>query len=285
MISVIFITHNRKSELFRAIESCFKQSYKDIEIIIIDNASDENIADAIEVFMKEHSFHNYRYLYQNKNLGVAGGRNLGFEKSRGEYCFFLDDDAVLTEHSNFERAIADFEKNKNAAAIACQIYQPLDGTYLFSTYINPRMVTTYVGAAHFIKAAFWKNKRLYPHNIMYGSEEMYTSLYIMKNNAVILFDEHLKVNHLPSRINRTKGKERDLNIIINTFICRRYFYPAMLLPILYFTLYLHLVKNKLFEFPKIKKEIRKRYKKEYEDKMTLIQFIKVCNFIKLRNAF
>lgn len=284
MISIIFITHNRKEELFRAIKSCLIQSYKEIEIIIVDNASKEKMKNDLDALMKEYDFKEYAYYYQDKNLGVAGGRNMGFEKATGEYCFFLDDDAVLIDDLALEKAIEDFKENPNVAAIACEIYQPLDDTYLFSRYISKDTVTTYVGAAHFIRTSFWKDKKLYPDNIMYGSEEMYSSLYIMKRQAKILFDRTIKVHHLPSQINRTEGKNRDLNIIFNTFICRKYFYPTIVMPILYFTLYLHLLKNDLRR-TKIKEEIKKRYVQSYKDKMTLVQFIRYCNYVKLRNVF
>lgn len=285
MISVIFITHNRKDELIRSIRTCFEQTYKEIEIIIIDNASEINIKKTIDTLMKEYEFRDYQYIYNDENLGVAGGRNLGFKLAKGEYCFFLDDDAVLTEKTNFEKAIIDFEKNDSIAAIACEIYQPIDNTYLDSVHIENDEVSTYVGAAHFIKSSIWKNHTLYPDNIIYGSEEMYSSLYIRKKGFNILYDREIKVSHLPSQINRTCGKNRDFNIIVNTFICRKYFYPFAVTWFLYFTLFLHLAKNGLLWNTNIRLEIKKRYKKEYEDKMSLKSFIKLCKHIGVKNIF
>lgn len=285
MVSIIIITHNRKEELFRAIDSCFRQTYKDYEIIIIDNASDMDISNQIAEHMEKYKFNNYEYCYQEYNLGVAGGRNLGFKKASGEYCFFLDDDAVLNNEDSFELAIEDFNSDDRVAAIACEIYQPLDNTYLSPIHIDKNNVLTYIGAAHFIKKEFWQEKMLYPDNIIYGSEEMYVGLYVLKNDNKIIYDNKIKVNHLPSTIHRVEGKERDFNIIINTYICRKYFYPKGFLPLLDLAFYLHLIGNRLYKNSVVKNELKTRYRDEYENRMTIYQFIKCCRCIKLRNVF
>lgn len=285
MISVIFITHNRKDELFRAIESCFRQTYKEFEIIIIDNASDVEIADLISSQMQKYKFKNYRYYFQKNNLGVAGGRNLGLKTAKGEYCFFLDDDAVLNNENAFELALADFKNDNNVAAVACEIYQPLDNKYLPMLHLDGNNVLTYLGGAHFIRKACWHGRMLYPDNIMYGSEELYVGLYVSKIGKTILYDSSIKVDHLPSKINRMGYKERVFNIIVNIYICRKYYYPALFLPLLTLAFYLHLIKNGLFNYLTIKNELTNRYKREYKNSMTIRQFVKYCWRMKLKNIF
>ena len=83
MISVIIITRDRMTDLLKAIDSCLMQNYKDVEYIIIDNASTHRIDSCIDSFFLEMNIEKYKYLYFEQNLGVAEGRNVGFSLAQG----------------------------------------------------------------------------------------------------------------------------------------------------------------------------------------------------------
>ena len=87
--SIILPTYNR-AELFlkRAIDSVVRQSYKDWELIIVDNNSTDNTKDLVG----SYSDNNIR-LYSIQNEGnIAKSRNLGISKAKGEFIAFLDSD-------------------------------------------------------------------------------------------------------------------------------------------------------------------------------------------------
>jgi glycosyltransferase involved in cell wall biosynthesis len=83
--SVIITTYNRPEGVVRAIESAFKAG-QDLEVIVVDDASDETTVAACSRFPEA------RYVRVDRNQGVAGARNIGLAVSRGEYLTFLDDD-------------------------------------------------------------------------------------------------------------------------------------------------------------------------------------------------
>ena len=85
-ISVIIPTYNRKKTLARAIQSVINQSLSPIEILIIDDGSN----DGTEEWVKEN-FQNIKYIYQN-NRGVSSARNIGIENANGDWVAFLDSD-------------------------------------------------------------------------------------------------------------------------------------------------------------------------------------------------
>lgn len=87
LVSAIITTHNRCELLQRAIESVLRQSYKNIECIVVDDASEDNTKGICEKY-------NVRYVYIPKNESHGGNyaRNLGIKAAKGEYCAFLDDD-------------------------------------------------------------------------------------------------------------------------------------------------------------------------------------------------
>lgn len=86
-ISVIITTYNRKEKLSRAINSVLNQSYKKIEIIVIDDCS----KDGTEQMIKEN-FKSIRYFKNLTNLGVSKSRNVGIKLALYKIVAFLDDD-------------------------------------------------------------------------------------------------------------------------------------------------------------------------------------------------
>lgn len=92
MVSIIIPTYNRESYVLRAVESVLNQTYRDIEVVLIDDGSTDNTAHKLkEVSTKDSRL---KYFFQ-ENKGVAAARNLGMQKASGEYISFLDSDDVL----------------------------------------------------------------------------------------------------------------------------------------------------------------------------------------------
>lgn len=85
--SVIIPTFNRKSFLRFAIDSVLAQTYKNFELIIVDDGSTDSTRDLI----KSYTDARIVYLYQ-ENKGVSASRNLALSKSKGDFIAFLDSD-------------------------------------------------------------------------------------------------------------------------------------------------------------------------------------------------
>lgn len=87
-VSVIIPTYNRASYLKEAIESVLAQTYKDFELIIVDDGSTDNTEEVVR------SFDDERIIYKKKQREGHPGktRNVGLDLARGEYIAFLDDD-------------------------------------------------------------------------------------------------------------------------------------------------------------------------------------------------
>ena len=85
-VSAIIPTYNRKAFVLEAIESVLAQTYKDYELIVVDDGSDDGTAEALKQYGER-----IRYVYQ-RHGGVSTGRNRGLELARGEFIAFLDSD-------------------------------------------------------------------------------------------------------------------------------------------------------------------------------------------------
>ena len=89
LVSVIIPTYNRADMLVKAVESVSKQSYKSIEIIIIDDGS----TDGTDRYIKEIKKNNNKIIYYSKpNGGCSSARNMGLRLAHGEIIAFLDSD-------------------------------------------------------------------------------------------------------------------------------------------------------------------------------------------------
>ncbi|MFQ3191017.1 MAG: glycosyltransferase involved in cell wall biosynthesis [Paraglaciecola sp.] len=89
LVSCIITTYNRPDLVGDAIESVLAQTYRNIELFIIDDHSSESYAAVIEKY-KDHA--NLVYVRNEKNLKLSASRNRGIALSKGSYVAFLDDD-------------------------------------------------------------------------------------------------------------------------------------------------------------------------------------------------
>lgn len=87
MVSAIITTHNRKVLLRRAIESVLKQTYTDIECIVVDDASTDGTSEVCTMYPVQ-----YIHIPKEESHGGNYARNLGIKAAKGEYIAFLDDD-------------------------------------------------------------------------------------------------------------------------------------------------------------------------------------------------
>ncbi len=97
LFSVIIPTYNREEKLKKAIESVVSQNYKNWEILVIDNFSNDNTKRLVQ------SYNNHKikfFTISNKGI-IAKSRNLGILKSKGKFVAFLDsDDLWMPEKLN-----------------------------------------------------------------------------------------------------------------------------------------------------------------------------------------
>ena len=90
MISVVIPTYNNGNELIQTISNVCNQSFKDIEIIIID----DNSTDQTQKKILNLNNSKIKYYKNSINIGVSKSRIEGFKKSIGEYVAFIDDDDI-----------------------------------------------------------------------------------------------------------------------------------------------------------------------------------------------
>lgn len=113
LVSVIIPSYNRGSLILRSVYSVLNQSYKNIELILVDDCSTDNTENVI----KKIKDGRIKYIKLEKNSGACVARNRGINEARGEYIAFNDSDDIWHE-DKIEKQI-DFLIRNNADVVSC----------------------------------------------------------------------------------------------------------------------------------------------------------------------
>ncbi len=114
LVTVNILSFNRKDELRNTLTKVFEQDYKNIEVIVVDNASSDGSAEMVKT-----DFPDVQLIQLNKNIGIAGW-NEGFKVAKGEYVLVLDDDAYPARNTIL-LSINEFEKDNFLACITLNL--------------------------------------------------------------------------------------------------------------------------------------------------------------------
>lgn len=95
-VSVIIVNYNTSQLCFDCVQSILKfETGKDIEFIIVDNASKQNETEVLRDKLKD--FVGVKLVFSKQNLGFSGGNMLGFQYALGNYLAFINSDVVFVE--------------------------------------------------------------------------------------------------------------------------------------------------------------------------------------------
>lgn len=136
LVSVIMPSYNTAEYIGKSIQSVINQTYKNWELIIVDDCSTDNTEEMIQPFLKDKRI---IFLKNEKNSGAAISRNFALRKARGRYIAFLDSDDLWLP-VKIEKQLK-FMKDNNYAFTFTDYRINLNGKWL--PYINtaPNVVT------------------------------------------------------------------------------------------------------------------------------------------------
>lgn len=109
LVSIIIPTYNGALRIQKAIDSVLAQSYKNIEIIVVDDGSTDKTADILTELQKKEK--RIIILKNEQNQGFAKSLSIGVKKARGKYIARLDDDDFWVSPEKLRKQIAFMEKN------------------------------------------------------------------------------------------------------------------------------------------------------------------------------
>ena len=114
LITVIVPCYNIEKYIERCIESIEKQTYKNIEIIAVDDCSNDSTMEKLKSMQEKYK--NLQVYQNEKNSGAAYSRNFAIKKAKGEYIGFIDSDDYIVENY-YEQLITNAEKENADIAV------------------------------------------------------------------------------------------------------------------------------------------------------------------------
>ncbi len=238
LVSVILLTYNRADMLPRAIDSILAQTYKNWELIIINDGS----TDGTSKVMNEYALKDKRIkTFENDgNKKIVYGRNRGLSEAKGKYIAWIDDDDKV-EPNKLEQQVAFMEKHKDITILGTDI-SLMNGegkVYLGAVEYTPEEaeIVFLLGRLPVILATtMWRHDFIKEHDIKFNSE-------ISVSEDLVIYDEVLKhggkMVTLPEalykyRVHHSNPKEyyRKIGILQKTFYKTRWnrFYPDVEYP-------------------------------------------------------
>lgn len=271
LFTIIVPVYQTEKYLSKCIESVLAQSYKNWELLLIDDGSSDNsgvICDSYrQIDTRIRVFHKV-------NSGVSAARNLGLEKSQGDYVLFLDSDDYLDENTLeicsdhiikgnldlFQFSIRGVTENYNETpktTIRRKSTEVLDG----QQYLKKGELIVGAGGSCIRKSIIQENKIRFNEKVRLAEDQMFTLACISRSKRIQFFDKSLYNYLYVNSPYSSRGKTTEILNTISVFNTYVKEYPEVEdyinLQIIQFVLIL--IKNNDIKYHEIKKVIN--YKK------------------------
>lgn len=229
LISVIIPVYNVEDYLHYAIESLGKQTYKNFEIILVNDGSTDDSGKLCDDYSEKYS--NVR-VFHKENGGLSDARNFGVQKAKGEFITFLDPDDYLEAYSL--ELLASVQKQHNCDIVSTRV----KATELYNVYSNHSLTeediknVIVMDRDVFLEEAFYDKVatvsacgKLYRKSILeipFPKGRIYEDLYIISEHV----EKANKIVHTPIQI--YNYYKRQGSIVNSKFTSKQYdFFDAI----------------------------------------------------------
>lgn len=230
LVSVIIPIYNNEMFIERCVKSVSNQSYSNIEIILVDDGSEDNSFSICNELAKND---NRIRVFHTINQGVSAARNYGIEKARGDFYMFIDSDDVVNEHI-VEILLNDIESEKCDIA-SCRLEKVINEDELIrktQVSIIPQkcFVRNFDGALEHLvvgnlisaccrlyRAETVKGIR-FPTDYKYNEDKYYVYLCLCRGNRFAYREERLYIQHFRRNSSSKNGIYSQDTIKISSLI-------------------------------------------------------------------
>lgn len=230
-VSICIISYNHAAFLPMTIESALAQSYRNFEIVIVDDGSTDDSLAIAENYAAQHA--NIRVFTHPKhvNRGISATINLTIEKSRGEYIAILGSDDAFFDYTVSEQV--DFLEMRSEVGMVCGIAQIIDekGNRLPQTfgediwskpdYLNQMFWGNKVSAPTvMMRRSCYEDIGLYDESLAYSDWEMWLRILLLSDWKVGFINRPLALYRIHSQnisLNKSLNVnyERNLQVLLN----------------------------------------------------------------------
>ena len=235
MVSVILPIYNVEEYLEEAIESVLSQTYKNYEVILVNDGSTDN---SLEIAKRYSDKYSNIYTINQSNKGVAEARNVGVRNSKGEYLYFLDPDDIMHEDllevcvnelkdSDLDIVNFGYERLKDTEIIRKSFSESskkiLSGKEFFKYSVKNCMGKNTYMWSYMFKRKFWIDNNLsFVKGIIFEDTEIFIRI-LMSNPKIMILPRHLYIyrvreGSIVSKSSRSIKYIKSINVNIQTYL-------------------------------------------------------------------
>jgi len=214
LFSIVIPVFNRASSLYTTLESVYNQTFRDFEILVVDDGSTDTLRDSL---LNYTTLSNFSYYFQS-NAGVSAARNRGAKLSNGEYLVFLDSDDHVNE--NWLRDYANEIDIRHSDLIYCGINRIKEDVIV--SYTDPRNpfgnsvdVGNVLPGSFCIRRSFFDLVGGYDRLVSYG-ENTELGFRIKQNNPSISFISAPNLLYTIQENSHGKNARNKMNSVVYT---------------------------------------------------------------------
>lgn len=212
MVSIIVPVYNVEKYLNQCIDSLINQTYKELQIILIDDGSSDESGKICDEYAKKDK---RIEVIHKENGGLSSARNMGLKKVRGEYVAFIDSDDYVLDHF-VETLVRNIEKNQADISMCGSVCMDESGKYLFADrylekcYIGKEIVDAFILP---LKTAVWNKlfRTLYigsnrfPEGRIHGEDLVFITS-IIKRETILASSNYIGYYYIKHPNSITTGK-------------------------------------------------------------------------------
>ena len=210
LVTINILSYNRKEELRFTLTKVFEQDYKNIEVIVVDNASSDGTQE-----MVKNEFPDVNLIELKENIGI-GGWNKGFEVAKGEHVLVLDDDSY-PENGTIKAGVETIKADDKIAVVGFTIYNSyfdlIENKQDYDVS-NEKAIETigFIGCGALIRKKIFLDLGGFEKAIFLYYNELEFSIRAKNAGYKTFFDPNNRVVHTYSLIMRTENNEIKLYI-------------------------------------------------------------------------
>ena len=217
MVSIIMAAYNAEQTIRRALLSCLNQTYKDIEVVVIDDASTDNTLNIIEEIANSDS--RIRVVKHEVNKGAGLSRRSGINNANGDYITYLDSDDYLKE--DCIETLVKAAKERNADIVhpgiiivkdGVETYRVPKNTFLAgkNRFVPDKSDTKRYLSIMLIKKELYDKVEYSHRRYLEDTPTLYKLIYYAKNVYSINYAGYYYTQNDNSLIHSTSDFKRDL---------------------------------------------------------------------------
>lgn len=195
LISVVVTCYNHENYIEQCLRSIFNQTYRSIELIVLDDGSTDSSSEIIQEVLKESPF--VTTFESHENIGVVRTRNKGINLLNGDYFIFVDSDDFLDDR--YVEELYDCAINHQADIVYCDLFNfEKNEVYLKAQEfeLHSLLVSNYISNCSLVKKAILKDT-YYDEKLSGKKLEDYDFFLnlIINNGAKAVYQPNTKLNY------------------------------------------------------------------------------------------